>query len=133
MVNKQVFLNKIWLQQSRFLLTRYINPKFLEINTQTPFLESCNVNDSTKDGRSTTARSSPCPSVLGRVFKSGAITIELYEINSWNFIHKCVVSSQYVRTRMTIPVLLFMSYLLLVKINSKGHNSLTLWRHHSYM
>ena len=28
------------------------------------------------------------------------------EINSWNFRHKYVVSSQYVGTRMTIPVLL---------------------------
>ena len=83
---------------------RHINPK-LSGNT---LFESCNVNDSTKDGRLITARalSSPRLSVFRRVFKSGAITIELDEMTSRNSIHKSVVSSQYVRTRMTIPVLL---------------------------
>ena len=54
------------------------------INAKVSFLESCNVNDSTMDGRLTTARalSSPRSSVLGRVFKSGAITVELDEIKS---------------------------------------------------
>ena len=53
----------------------------------------CNVNDSTKDGRLTTARalSSPRPSVLGRGFLTRG--------------HK------------------YMRYLPLVKSNFKGHNS----------
>ena len=88
MVNKQVFFSpKIRPQQSLFL-------------------EIC--NDSTKDGRLTMARvlSSSRPLVLGRIFKSGAITIELDEMKSWNFIHKCVVSSQYFETRMTISLLM---------------------------
>ena len=64
-----------------------------------PFRESFNENDSTKDGRSTMA-------VVGRVFKSGALTIEPDEINSRSLIHERVVSRQYVRTRMTIQLFL---------------------------
>ena len=68
-----------------------------------PFFESCNVNYSTKDGRLSTARalSSPHPSVLGRVFKSGAMMRQNRETSYIS------VSSQYVGTKMTISVLLF--------------------------
>ena len=56
----------------------------MEINGEMPVLESCYVNDSTKDGRLTTVRalSSSRPPVFGRGFKCGAITIELVKINS---------------------------------------------------
>ena len=44
------------------------------------------------------------------------LTIELDEINSRKFIHKCVVSSQYVGTRTTIQVLLVHELFVLSKI-----------------
>ena len=88
-----------------------------------PILESCHLNDSTKDGRLTMAHalSSSRLSVLGRVFKSVAITIELNEINSCNFIY-IRVSYQ---VNMWDKMYWFMS-LPLVKVNPKRHNSLTL-------
>ena len=83
MVNKQVFFTPNLAPTISFPYNtaevRHTNPKLSGNKRQVPFLESCNVNDSTKDGRLTTARapSLPRPSVLGRVFKSGDITIEL--------------------------------------------------------
>ena len=76
-------------------------------------------------GRLTTARalSSLRPSVRCRVFKSGAINIELDEINSLNFLNKCVVSSQHVGTKMLITVSLVYQLFARGKQNSKGHNS----------
>ena len=115
------FSPKIWIQQSLFLIDILIR-NYLEINAKVPFLDSCNVHDSTKDGRLTTAQalSSPRPSVLGRGFNYRTRRDKLMNI------HRCVVSSQYVRTRMTIPVLLVHELIALGKNNSKGHNSYNL-------
>ena len=121
MVYKRVFITQNLAPAISFLMTRQRSDilirNYLEINAKVPFVESCNVNDSTKDSRLTTARalSSPRPSVLGRAFKSGAITIELDGIKSRNFIHKCGVSIQYVRTRTTTPVLLVHEFFAIVK------------------
>ena len=88
MVNKQLFftqkLSPTRSFPSNMAEVEHINLKLPGNYTKVPILESCNLNDSTKDGWLTTARalSSPHPSVFDQVFKSGAITIELGEINS---------------------------------------------------
>ena len=77
MVNKQVFFTQNLAPTISFPYNeaevRHINPKLSGNKRQGARY------DSTKDGRLTTAQalSSPRPPVLGRVFKSGAITIEL--------------------------------------------------------
>ena len=89
MVNKQLFFTPKLAPTNSFPYNtaevRHINPKLPGNNAKVSFLESCNVNDSAKVGQLTTARelsSLTRPSVLGRVFKSGAIVIEQDEINS---------------------------------------------------
>ena len=95
MINKQAFFTQNLAPTISFpyntAAVRHINPKLPGKKRQGALSWKLQSKRSTKDGRLITARalSSPRPSVLGRVFKSGAITIELDEINSWNFIHKC--------------------------------------------
>ena len=92
-----------------------------------PFLESCNVNDSTKYGLSTTARalSSPRPSGLGRVLNRGhsyRTTCRRDEIMKLHT-YECVVSVSY-QVNMSnqewqFQFYWFKSYLPLVKIYFK--------------
>ena len=79
MVNKQLFVTPN-LDPAIFFPYNMAE----EIKAKVPFFESCNVNNSTKDGRlpMAYAPSSLCPSVFGMVLKSGIITSELDEINS---------------------------------------------------
>ena len=91
MINKQVCFAKIWLQQAVFVIiwqrSDILIRTYQEINTKVPFLEICNVNDSTRAGRLTTTNRVVIYSASTIYHHparqlSRAITIELVGINS---------------------------------------------------